>query len=102
MLINSVSTKQNIILFLKTFFNLHQANTCMFWHSKIAKNHTDKDHAREEPKCSMQAKPDDKLREELGENCLEDCGGKEDNGCSSTSYFSGKNFTYYQLQEIYI
>ena len=48
----------------------------------------------------MQAKPDDELGEELGENCLEDCGGKEDNGCSSTSYFSGKNFTYYQLKKI--
>ena len=81
---------------------MYQANTCMLWHSKISKHHTHEDHAREEPKCAMQAKPDDEPGEELGESCLENCGGEEDKGCSSTSYFSGKNFTYYQLQNIQI
>ena len=55
-------------LFLEIFFNLSQAHIGMFRHSKVSKDKTDAENAREKPECTVETQGGDQLGEQLGQH----------------------------------
>ena len=65
----------------------------MIWHCKISIDDADHDYSRVEEEGSVEAKPVNELREELGERREAEESGEQDEGCSCASNFCGKHFT---------
>ena len=75
------------------FFYLDKTFSRVIWHCKISIDDADHDYSRVEEEGSMEAKPVNELREELGERGEAEESGEQDEGCSCASNFCRKHFT---------